>query len=534
MVVAANPLAADAGLQILRAGGSAVDAAIATQAVLSLVEPESSGIGGGAFLLSYDSGTKHLQSYDGRETAPKSARPDMFLHPDGSPMGYVEAAKNGRSVGVPGIIAMLWKAHKAEGRLPWSKLFAPAIALADRGFPVNEKLARAIATTPGLSDVPAARALFFSPDGAPLKLGARIQDKAYAKSLKLIAAKGPAAFYRGPIARSIIAAVGPDERGHPHMTARDLAGYQAKLRAPVCGTYRLYKICSMGPPSSGGLTVVALLKMLEPFDMGRLKPGSVEAVHLISEASRLAYADRARYMGDPDFVKVPVAGLLDETYLKSRSALIRADQAMAVAEAGHPPGATPAPAPAPGHEGKSTSHFSIVDDKGDVVSMTSTVEGPFGSNRVAGGFILNNQLTDFSFQPVKDGIPAANAVAPGKRPLSAMAPTIVVSPDGKLFAAIGSPGGPRIIAYVAEAVIGLIDWKLPMEDAVALPHHVAIGDTLELEQGTPLEKEAAALERLGHKIKIAPEFSGLHGIRFTAEGYDGGADPRREGVAKGD
>jgi gamma-glutamyltranspeptidase/glutathione hydrolase len=530
---AANPLAVDAGLAMLRKGGSAVDAAIATQAVLSLVEPESSGMGGGAFLLSYDPKHQKLEAYDGREMAPRSARADMFLHPDGTPMGYIEAAKNGRSVGVPGVVAMLWKAHKAHGKLPWATLFAPAITLAEKGFPIGEKLATAIAKTPGLSDVKESRALYFAADGTPLKAGTVLKDPLYAKSLKRIAAQGPRGFYEGPIAKAIIASVGPGPKKAPRMTAHDLASYEPKLRKAVCGSYRSYEICGMPPPSSGGATVLAMLKMLEPFDLSRLQPGSVRAVHLISEASRLAYADRARYMGDTDFVKVPLAGLTDDAYLKTRSSLIRSDRAAPEVNAGTPPGASPVPE-APGQEGHSTTHFSIVDDAGDAVSMTSTVEGAFGSNRMAGGFILNNQLTDFSFVPVVNGLAVPNAVAPGKRPLSAMAPTFVFGPDHKLFAVIGSPGGPFIIGFVAEALVGLIDWKLDMPTAVALPHHVAIGDTLILEEGTALEAETDALTRLGHHVKIMPLMSGLQGIRFTPQGYDGGADPRREGVAKGD
>jgi gamma-glutamyltranspeptidase/glutathione hydrolase len=522
MVSAAHPLAAEAGLQILREGGSAVDAAIATQMVLTLVEPQSSGIGGGAFLLAWDKTANTLVSYDGRETAPKSARANMFLKPDGTPMSYWEAAKTGRAVGIPGVIAMLALAHREHGVLPWGRLFARATELAENGFPVSPRLSEAIAATPGLDATQDARARYFTADGKPVPPGTRIKDPALAETFRLIAEKGPDAFYKGRIAGAIrkAAAAAPS---HPARIAQaDLDAYEAKPRAPICALYRAYRICSMAPPSSGGVTMLALLKLLEPFDMARLSPGSAEAAHLIAEASRLAYADRDRYLGDPDFVAMPLQHLLDDRYLRERSTLISRDHALPKAEAG-----------AAG-EGPSTSHMSIVDGQGNAVSMTTSVEGPFGSSLIAAGFILNNQLTDFSLQPVKDGRPAANAAAPGKRPLSSMAPTIVFAPDGAPFALIGSPGGKRIIAYVAEALIGLIDWKLDMKAAVSLPHLVAIGDTLELEKGTPLEAQAPALTRLGHHIVVSKLVSGLQGIRFTAQGLDGAADPRREGLALGE
>jgi gamma-glutamyltranspeptidase/glutathione hydrolase len=533
MVAAAHPLAVEAGLDILRQGGSAVDAAIATQAVLTLVEPESSGIGGGAFLLDWDKASGALTSYDGRETAPKSARATMFLKPDGAPMGYWEAAKSGRAVGIPGVIAMLALAHRDHGLLPWHTLFARAIALAETGFPASPRLAETIAKTPGLDATQAGRARYFTADGKPIAAGTLIKDADLAKTLKLIAEKGPDAFYKGRIARAIITAAATAPHYPTRITAADLTGYKAKTRPPLCGLYRAYKICSMGPPSSGGSTMLALLKLLEPFDLAALKPSAPEALHLIAEASRLAYADRERYLGDPDVVAIPLAGLLDDNYLRGRNALIKRDSTMAKAEAGIPPGATATP-PAMSQEGPSTSHMSIVDAKGNAVSMTTTVEGPFGSNLIAAGFVLNNQLTDFSFLPVKDGVAMANAVAPGKRPLSAMAPTIIFAPDGALFAIIGSPGGKRIIAYVAEAVIGLIDWRLDMKSAVGLPHIVAIGDTLELEKGTTLEGKAQALTQLGHHVAVTPLVSNLQGIRFTAKGLDGAADLRREGTALGE
>lgn len=534
MIVTANPLASDAGLQTLRAGGSAVDAAIAAQAVLTLVEPQSSGIGGGAFLMHWEKAGGVLQSYDGRETAPASAKPGMFLKGDGTPLDFWAAAKSGRAVGVPGVVAMLWTAHKAHGALPWAKLFAPAVTLAQNGFAVSPRLAEAIATTKGLADSPEARKRYFDQDGKPLSVGTIIKDPVLAASLKRIAAHGPDGFYRGPLAREMRDAAAHAANLPAKITDADLLSYRAKLRDPLCGSYRAYRICSMAPPSSGGATMLAMLKMLEPFALGALKPNSVAATHLIAEASRLAYADRDRYLGDSDVVKVPLRGLLDDGYLRQRSALIRADQALPKAEPGAPPGATIRPA-LPAHEGPSTSHLSIIDAKGNAVSMTTTVEGPFGSNLMAGGFILNNQLTDFSFQPVKYGLPAPNAVAPGKRPLSSMAPAIIFAPDGTLFAIIGSPGGKRIIDYVAVAIIGLIDWKLDMTGAVSLPHIIAFGETLELEEGTPLAKTADALRHLGHHVVLSSSAtSGLEGIRITPQGFDGASDPRREGAALGE
>lgn len=533
MVVAAHPLAAEAGRDILRRGGSAVDAAIAVQAVLSLVEPQSSGLGGGAFLLYYDAAKKELKAYDGREIAPRRTRVDLFVPRPGEARDPVAAWKSSDSVGVPGVVALLARAHEEHGKLAWASLFAPAQKLAEEGFAVSPGLAAAIARTPLLSDTPGTRALFLTQDSAPLLEGAVIKNPAYAKTLRRLAAGGADVFYKGAIAREIVAAIAEAPRGRLRMDLGDLARYEAKTRAPLCASYRRYKICGMPPPSSGGVTVAMILKLLEPFALTRLKPGSVEAVHLIAEAMRLAYADRDAYVADPDFVAVPVAGLLDEAYLESRRALIARERSGGPRAPGLPPGA-PARAASRDLVSAATSHVSIVDGEGNIVAMTTSVEGFLGSNLMAGGFILNNQLTDFSYPPRVDGVPVANAPAPFKRPRSSMAPTIVFDPEGKPFAVLGSPGGNRIIAYVALALVGLIDWKLDMGEAVALAHVVSLNGPLELEQGTALEALAPKLSAMGHEVKLARHMSGLNAIRLTRRGLEGATDPRREGAVRGD
>ncbi|HBF99047.1 MAG TPA: gamma-glutamyltransferase [Alphaproteobacteria bacterium] len=547
MVAAAHPLAAAAGRDILRAGGSAMDAAIAVQLVLSLVEPQSSGIGGGAYLLYWDAGLAHLYAYDGRETAPASATPDLFLGPDGSSMAFMDAMVGPRAVGVPGVMAMLAKAHARHGKLPWPALFGDAIRLAETGFAVTPRLHRMIARMPRLWQLPGARALYFldmpqSPGAAPpaqpvpLPVGSTLKNPAYAQTLRLLARDGIAPFYEGTIAAEIAAAVRQaSDDGAVYLTRADLAGYRPLERQAICRPYRAYRVCGMPPSTSGGLTVLQILGLLEPVDMAAFAPGSVDAVHYISEASRLAYADRDRYIADPAFVDVPVTGMLDSGYLARRTQLIRRDRTLGIAGAGHPPGVQGSPhAPNMAVDHPSTTHFSIVDRWGNAVSMTSSVEAPFGSHLVAGGFILNNQLTDFSFVAEADGRPVANAVAPGKRPRSSMSPMVIFGPDGKLFAVVGSPGGSRIIAYVAQTVVALIDWQMAMPAAIALPRHVNRNGVLELEAGTALTALAEPLRARGHEVVIGPITSGLHGIRAVAGGYEGGADPRREGIVLGD
>lgn len=535
MISAANPLASEAGREMLRAGGSAVDAAIAAQMVLTLVEPQSSGIGGGAFLMHFRKSDRNVEAYDGRETAPTTIRPDAFLTADGKRRSFRDVSTGGAAVGVPGVIRMLALAHRDHGKLPWARLFDPAIRLADDGFAVSPRLNRMIARAKDLKDFRAARAYFFTPAGDPLPVGHRLRNPAFADTLRQIARNGADAFYRGDIAADMSRAVREAVRNPASMTVNDIGNYVAKKRTPVCGPYRGYRVCGMPPPTSGGLTTLQILGLLETFDMSRVPPGSINAVHLISEASRLAYADRGQYIGDPDFVSIPVRGMLDASYLRRRAERISAIQSMGKALPGRPPGSGRARLNPDDHEGfPSTSHLSVIDADGNAVSLTMSIERAFGSRLMVRGFLLNNQLTDFAFRPRRNDRPVANAVAPGKRPRSSMSPTLVFDEDGKLFATVGSPGGSRIITFVVKTLIGLIDWKLDMQAAIDLPTHVNRNGTTELEKGTALEKHANALRLLGHDVRVRTLTSGLHGIRVTPHGYDGGADKRREGVALGD
>lgn len=535
MIAAANPHAAEAGLEMMRAGGSAVDAAIATQMVLGLVEPESSGIGGGAFMLVYNPKTKHTTSFDGREMAPASARPTMFLDANGQPRTKADVIPGGLSVGIPGVVKMLWMAHAKYGKLPWAKLFEPAIKLAQDGFPVGPKLARTIRNFTRGASMPDIKAHFYHQDGTPLQEGDIYKDPDYAATLKKIAEEGPDGFYKGEIAQAIVDAVHNAPRNQGGMTLSDLANYQPKEREPVCGAYRQYHLCSMGPPSSGGIAVLQILEMLQRFSPKQLTPNTVSGAHLFAEASRLAYADRAQYLGDPAFVDVPVQGLLDKNYIASRSALIDPEKDMGKALPGNPPEkhAELAPQVSPVLHG--TSHMTIVDDKGEVVAMTTSVESVFGAEVMTKGFMLNNTLTDFSFEPVRDGKPVANAPAPGKLPLSAMSPTIVFDKNGKFLVSVGSPGGPAIIDYVAQILIGILDAKMRPKDALAMPHEINMNGPTLLEKSENTATLAAALTAMGHKIEVPQvEGSGLHCIEKTAAGYIGAADPRRDGIALGD
>jgi gamma-glutamyltranspeptidase/glutathione hydrolase len=535
MVAAANPLAAEAGLEMLRAGGSAVDAAIAVQMVLGLVEPESSGIGGGAFMLLFDPESGRTTSFDGRESAPASATPGMFLGPDGQPRGHFDAIPGGLSVGVPGVVAMLEMAHQKYGKLPWAKLFAPAIRLARGGFPVGKKLARTIARTPRMANMPDVRRMFYHADGTPLREGETLKNPDYAASLETIAKGGARAFYKGAIAQAIVDAVRHAPVNPGGMTLADLAGYRAHERAPVCGPYRVWKLCSMGPPSSGGIAIVQILGMLGHFPAAETKPGGTLAAHLFLEASRLAYADRARYLADSDFVPVPVKGLLDPDYIAQRAALIDPARDMGTAAPGNPPRKHGDYAPQTSPVLHGTSHMTIVDRTGEVIAMTTSVEYIFGAEVTAGGFFLNNTLTDFSFQPQRNGKPVANAPAPGKRPLSAMSPTIVFGPDGKFLLSVGSPGGPAIIDYVAQTLVAMLDGGLSPEAAIVLPREVNTNGTTRLEKGPDTPALAAGLTALGHQVTLmGGEGAGLHGIAKVKGGYLGGADPRRDGVVVGD
>ena len=490
IVAAAHPLAAQAGYDILKRGGSALDAAIAVQMVLGLVEPESSGIGGGAFLLHWSEAEHRLRSYDGRETAPAAARPDRFLH-----MGFEEARTGGRSVGVPGVIRMLELAHQRHGRLPWAELFEPAIRHAEEGFILS----------PRLEAVLRGEDLLYQGK----KAGERVFNPAYAATLRAVAQGGARAFYEGAIASDMARAARAGE-----LTEADIAGYRALEREPVCGAYRAWRVCSMGPPSSGGIGVLQILGILERTRFGAAPPQSAEAVHFFSEAGRLAYADRARYLGDPDFVRIPTKSLLEGSYLDKRAKLI-GERSLRQA--------------LPGDREAGTSHFSIVEANGDAVAMTTTIESGFGSRILVRGFLLNNELTDFDFTPG-----GANEVRGGKRPRSSMAPTMVFDAQGRLQLLVGSPGGSQIINYVAKALVGVLDWKLDIQQAIDAPNFGSRNGPTQLERGTRYEALAPALAGRGHDIRLSEMESGLHGIERVPGGWRGGADPRREGLVRGD
>lgn len=523
MVAAAHPLAVDAGLEVLRRGGSAVDAAIAVQMVLGVVEPQASGIGGGGFLLHYDAGTQAITVYDGRETAPAGANPSMFLDADGKPLGFRAAIASGISVGVPGLLAMLELAHKERGKLAWADLFAPAIAVARDGFAMPPRLAAWLARIPSLREEPAIRALYFNADGSPKKLGERIANPELAETMRLIAEQGPRAFYQGAMAAEMVERVRSHRRPGT-LSTTDLADYRPIKREAVCGPYRVWTICSMPPPSSGGIAILQILTLLEPFEIWHDKPTDLRAIHLIAEASRLAFADRDRYVGDPAFVDVPMAGLLSPAYLAERRKLMSPDRSMGKVTPGVPPG----------YVERGTSHISIVDRWGNAVSFTTTIEAPFGAQIMVRGVLLNNELTDFSPRPELNGKPVANRVQPGKRPRSSMSPTFVLDRDGKLVAALGSAGGSRIIGDTLQATVGLLDWNLSPQAALALPRVLNLNGATELEEGTAAAAQADALRGLGHEVQVRPHEGGLSAIRRTAEGWEGAADPRRDGVAKGE
>lgn len=533
IVAAANPLAAAAGREMLRRGGTAVDAAIATQMVLNLVEPQSSGIGGGAVIVYWSAAEHRVVTFEGRETAPAAARPDRFLDASGKPLAFYDAVVGGRSVGVPGVLRALALAHRRYGRLPWADLFAPAIAMAEQGFDVSPRLAALLAHDPYLRLSPSARDYFYDADGAPKT---RLVNPALAATLRAIAAGGADAFYSGPLAEAIGTTVRSAPTNPGDLTAADIAGYQARERAPICGVYRAYRLCGMAPPSSGGVGVLEILGLLERFDLTRDRPPSVAAVHLFAEAGRLAYADRNRYLADSDFVPVPLKGLLDRGYLGQRSRQIDPMHDMTgPAAPGDPPGAH-------GRDGgldhapelPGTSNVAIVDDAGDALDMTTTIENVFGSRLMVAGFLLNNELTDFSFVPEEDGKPVANRVEAGKRPRSAMAPTLVFDRNGKLMLVVGSAGGPAIINDVAKTIIAVIDWHYDLQAAMDLPNDGSRNGATEIEAGPDAPSMASALKALGHKVQISDRPSGLTGILVTRKGLTGAADARREGEALGD
>ena len=531
MVAAANPLAVQAGLNVLRKGGSAVDAAVAIQAVLGLVEPQSSGLGGGAFMAYYDAKTRKVSAYDGREVAPAGATPDMFLGPDGKPISFLAAVISGRATGVPGAIAMLSLAQHDHGKLAWKDLFADAERMADQGFTVSPRLSGMIAGPFPQAKQPDAMAYFTKPDGTRVQTGDTLKNPAYAATLRKLAAEGPKALLEGQIAQDIVTRTtqGPLPGT---MTLADLKAYKPRSSEAICRPYRVYVVCAP-PAPSGGPAILEGLGILANTDIAKHDAKTVQGWYLLSQAERLMYADRDRYFGDPAFVDVPVEGLLDPAYLKARAALI-GDHAGAPPAPGKPKGAGPR-APDATAEPGGTSHMVIVDAQGNAVSMTTTVESIFGTGRMVDGFFLNNQLTDFSVSPTeKDGVPAANAVAPGKRPRSSMSPTIVLDRQGKLVAALGSPGGNAIIAYNLKALVAVLDWKMPMQEAVALPNLIARGQPYWSEPDRFAPGVVDGLAAKGVKLQDGggAEASGLHGILVTPKGLTGGADPRREGVAK--
>ncbi|MCR9114419.1 MAG: gamma-glutamyltransferase [Rhodobacteraceae bacterium] len=531
MVVAANPNAVQAGARVLAEGGTAADAMVAVQAVLGLVEPQSSGLGGGAFLVWYDGQSGQMTTLDGRETAPLAATPRLFQDEAGEPLQFFDAVVGGRSVGVPGTPALMEEAHRRWGRANWAGLFDEATQLAEEGFAVSPRMAAMVAgDAQRLDRHPATRA-YFLPGGKPVVEGHILRNPAYAETLRVMAQEGAGPFYTGAIARDIVTAVqGADNPGL--LTLTDLAIYRVKARAPVCASYRVYEVCGMGPPSSGGLTVGQILGLLAPFDLSELGPNSAESWRLIGDASRLAFADRGRYMADSDFVPVPVEGLIDPSYLARRSGLLTGDDALPEVAPGEPEfDHTLNWADDDAIERPSTSHISIVDRYGNALSMTTTIENAFGARVMVRGFLLNNELTDFSFRSHRDGVPVANRVEPGKRPRSSMAPTIVLR-DGEPVLVVGSPGGSRIIGYVAKTIIAHLDWGLPVQQAVALPHLVNRFGTYDVEEGTAAEALQEPLSEMGFEVAPRALTSGLHAISLGA-GLMGGADPRREGVALG-
>ncbi|EIK60472.1 gamma-glutamyltransferase [Pseudomonas lactis] len=553
MAAAANPLAAEAGREMLRQGGSAIDAAIAMQAVLTLVEPQSSGIGGGAFIMLWDG--HNVQAYDGRETAPAGATERLFLKADGTPMAFTDAQIGGRSVGTPGVLRALEMAHQKSGRLPWAKLFEPAIRLSEQGFAISPRLHSLIAADRFIAQSPDMAAYFLNADGSPKATGTLLKNPALAAVFKRIAKEGPDALYQGPIADEIARKV-QGHRNAGSLSQADLKGYTAKQRAPLCTDYKQWKVCGMPPPSSGGIAVAQILGTLQALEtrtprlaiapMTPVKSASPagleptpEAVHLLAEAGRLAFADRALYVADADFTPVPVAGLVAPSYLAQRATLI-GERSMGIAKPGQPAGIQVAYAPDRSPLRISTSQVVAVDDQGGAVSMTTTVEAAFGSHVMVQGFLLNNQMTDFSFIPEENGQPVANRVQPGKRPRSAMAPTLVFDRNsGELLATVGSPGGSQIIEYVSKSLVAMLDWKLDPQAAISLPNFGSRNGATELEAGLFSPALKQALKDKGHALSEIEMTSGVQAIVRTRDAQgkvtlSGGADPRREGEALGD
>lgn len=536
MVATANPYASRAAYQILKKGGNAVDAAISATMVLTLVEPQSSGLGGGCFILSWDQTQQKLHSFDGRETAPSQVDENLFMDQD-RPLDFLTAVAGGRAVGVPGQLQSLSLLHQKHGKLPWTDLFTEAISLAKKGFEVSARLNSLLNNRVNREKLQRNRNAFnyFYPEGSTVKVGETLKNPQLASTLRRLAASGSSDFYHGDIGRNIVSAVQQDP-APGSLTVEDLAHYQAKERKPVCAPYRNHQICGMGPPSSGGISLLQMLKLLEGTDIHRLEPAEPQTIHLFAQAGRLAFADRNHYLADSDFIRVPVTGLLNQDYLQQRAELINPQQDAGKAAAGVPPGAGPEPfLNGQNPEQPGTSHLSIVDSAGNAVAITASIEQAFGSGIMTGGFLLNNELTDFSFR-AKDqtGNLIANRVQGGKRPRSSMAPSMVFDEQQKLKMVLGSPGGSRIIPYVAQTLIGVLDWNLSIQEAINQPHYLhRNGSYLDLEKGTTLENLAPDLEKIGYQVNITDLNSGLQAIVVGSKGLEGGSDPRREGLVLG-
>ncbi len=536
IVASADNRATQAGIAVLKKGGDAVDAAIAVQSVLSLVEPQSSGVGGGAFMLYYDAQTKQLHTFDGREAAPAVMQPNAFLDANGKAKGYFDTAFGGQAVGVPGVMALLDKAHQKFGNLKWAQLFTDAEVLAEKGFAVSPRLSKWLQRFPNKGAHPTMLAYFYDEKGKARPAGYILKNPQYAETMRTTAKEGASTYYIGKIAQQIATAVSTSPIAPQQLTLQDLANYKAIERKAVCAPYHEYKVCSMGPPTSGGIFLLQTLSMLATFNLGDEPTFSTKSIHLIIEASRLAYADREQFIADPDFVTVPTQGLLNKDYLANRTTLINPNKAASSYQAGEPSAVsashtkTLSRAPHHGPERPSTSHFSIMDASGNVVAMTTTVQGPFGSFLPAGGFILNNQLTDFSYLPKKDGIAIANAVAPGKRPRSSMTPTIVFDKNGEVLMVIGSPGGGNIFSYVLKTILGVLDWNMNMQTAINAPNITLPKGVAALEKGRFDKNTIQTLSNMGHQINQNTQESGLNGFIVTKDGFDGGVDKRREGT----
>ncbi|MCV2893682.1 gamma-glutamyltransferase [Lentibacter sp. XHP0401] len=532
MISAANPYAAEAGASILAKGGTAADAMVAAQAVLGLVEPQSSGLGGGAFLLWYDAKTGQVTTLDGRETAPLAAQPTLFQDENGEPQKFFDAVVGGRSVGVPGAPALMQEAHKRWGSASWAGLFSRAITLAEEGFVVSPRLADMVRGDADRLSIDATTREYFLPQGRAIEKGQLLKNTSYAESLRALAGNGVAPFYTGRIAKEIVEKVRNVPNAPGVLSEVDFSLYSVRARDPVCAAYRGYEVCGMGPPSSGGLSVGQILGMLDNYDM--LSPEDVTAWRMFGDASRLSFADRARYMADSDYVPVPTAGLIAPDYLRERAKLLNTGNALENVEAGMPEfDHSLNLSDDEAIELPSTSHISIVDSYGNALSMTTSIENAFGSRLMVGGFLLNNQLTDFSFRSHRDGVPIANRVEPGKRPRSSMAPTIVMK-NGKPVVVVGSPGGSRIIPYVAKTIVAHLDWGLDAQAAVSLPHLANRFGIYDVEEGTSAEAFVEPLTKMGFEVSVNALNSGLHMIVVGDEGLTGGADPRREGIALGE